>query len=66
MIVVLVSVCLAAHPGFCSVERILTSYENIIACQLFSQYLVAEWKQEHRAYTVSRWSCDVLKPGQDA
>ena len=52
------TVCLAAHPGECRVEKLsFESRGNLMTCMFLAQSEIVKWSAEHPALKVKKWKC---------
>ncbi|NEU12557.1 hypothetical protein G3T14_10455 [Methylobacterium sp. BTF04] len=58
---ILLSICLVAHPAQCREDRIDLSFESRspTVCLRNSQSAIAKWQAEHPDWHVNRWRCAV-------
>jgi hypothetical protein len=64
LIDLVLTVCLAADPGNCRIERIhFESRGSLMQCILHAPPEIAKWAQDHPTLKVVRWTCSY--PGHE-
>ncbi|SFK00923.1 hypothetical protein [Celeribacter neptunius] len=64
MIELLFVACLSTSPDACEERSLLFTDITPMTCMMGAQPELAKWTEQHPAYTVSRWSCHMLRQGE--
>lgn len=64
-VTLVLTVCLLSAPEKCREERLqLEAQASIITCMSRSVMYVALWSEQHPAFRVTKWRCEIPKVGQ--
>ena len=56
--------CLSSQPTACEERSLLYTEVTPMACMMGAQPELAKWATQHPRFTVTRWSCRTVRPGQ--
>jgi hypothetical protein len=57
--------CLTTNPAACIEKRpLIEDFGGFSACMVAAQPIAAEFVNEHPAYRLARWRCEIGKPAE--
>jgi len=65
MTVLILWICLTAHPEACRAERILLPVGGPLVCLFGAQRYAQPWLEMHPKYFLKSWSCEEMPDGRD-